>query len=131
MLEIGSGHFCITLVSENLLTHMDDVDEREKKVCDVLVAMESIEVSDLKKLNHYRQTHPDKLLKFLKNAGKCTDGLRSALVVRSKQKKPHLSVLFLGQMVQTKFYPLIVGLQSMPRTASKKYWVVTFPFAYC
>ena len=98
MLEVGSGHFCITLVSENLLTHIDDVDEREKKVFDVLVAMDSIEVSDLKKLHHYYgHTHPNRLLKFLKNAGKCTDGLRSALVdienscescVRSKRKKP-------------------------------------------
>ena len=98
MIEVGSGHFCITLVSDNLLTHIDDVREREEKVQDTLVAMETVKVSDLKKFHHfYGHTHPEKLLKFLKNAGKDTEGLRAALekienscesCKRSKRKKP-------------------------------------------
>ena len=98
MMEVGSGHFCIGLVSENLLTYIDDVTERDKKVQDVLVVTESVKVSDLKKYHHYYgHTHPDKLLKFLKKAGKDTEGLRAALVKienscescnRSKRRKP-------------------------------------------
>ena len=98
MSEVGTGHFCVSLVSENLLTHIDDVGEREEKVQDILLAIDSVKVSDLKKFHHYYgHTHPDKLLKFLKNAGKDTEGLRAALVKiestcesckRSKRKKP-------------------------------------------
>ena len=98
MIEVGSGHFCITLVSENLLTHIDDVKEREEKVRETLVAMENVKVSELKKFHHYYgHTHPEKLLKFLKNAGKNTEGLRYALekiesscesCQRTKRKKP-------------------------------------------
>ena len=98
MFEVGSGHFCINLVSENLLTFVEDVSEREKTVRDVLVAMDAVKVSDLKKLHHYYGHTPlDRLLKFLKAAGKDTDGLRSALIqienscescIRSKRKKP-------------------------------------------
>ena len=38
MVEVGSGHFCINLVSENLLTHIDDELERDKMVQESLLA---------------------------------------------------------------------------------------------
>ena len=98
MMEVGSGHFCIGLVSENLLSHIDDIEERDKKIQDALIATDTVQVSDLKKYHHYYgHTHPDKLLKFLKNAGKETEGLKGELVKientcescnRSKRKKP-------------------------------------------
>ena len=81
MVEVGSGHFCIELVSDNLLTHIDDVDERDQKVQETLVATKKLKVSDLRKLHHYYgHTHPNKLLKFLKNAGRETDDFREALI---------------------------------------------------
>ena len=57
-----------------------------------------LKVSDLKKFHHfYGHTHPDKLLKFLKNAWKYSEGLKSALAeietlcesrVQTKPRKP-------------------------------------------
>ena len=98
MVEVGSGHFCVNLVSENLLTHIDDEHERDQKVLEVLLTTNDIQVSDLKKLHHYYgHTHPDKLLKFLKKAGKDTSNLRAELIkientcescIRTKRRKP-------------------------------------------
>ena len=80
------------------LTHIDDVAEHEKKINDVLVAIDTVNVTDLRKFHHYYgHTHPERLLKFLKNAGKDTVGLRATqediekmceACIRSKKRKP-------------------------------------------
>ena len=98
MSEVGTGHFCIDLISENLETHINDVKERDLLVEEVLVAADCIDVKGLKKLHHlYDHTSDTKLLKFLQKAGKYTSGIRHQLAeignsceacVKSKRRKP-------------------------------------------
>ena len=52
MAKVSSGHYCIDLLSEHLITHISDVEDRDRKVQEVLVSADSIMVSDLKRLHH-------------------------------------------------------------------------------
>ena len=101
MTKVGSGHYCINLLSEHLITHIADVVERDCKVKEVLVSADKVKVSDLKRLHHYYgHTSVEKLLKFLRKAGKDNDNLKSQLgeiekscesCTRSKRRKPRPS----------------------------------------
>ena len=66
MEKVGSGHFCIELMSKNLETHVNDVEERDACVEKNLIAADHIDVKGLKKLHHlYGHTSAGKLLKLL------------------------------------------------------------------
>ena len=98
MIKIGSGHFCVELLSDNLQTHINDLDQRDTVVQQVLLSADTIDIKGLKKLHHlYGHTSAQKLLKFLQKAGKETSSLRGQLIkiektcdacVKSKQRKP-------------------------------------------
>ena len=98
MFKVSTGHFCIDLVSDNLQTHINDFDERCAYIVDTLVSSNNIDVKELKKLHHYYgHVNAQKLLKFLKNAGKETSHLRKYLedisnscdaCIRTKRRKP-------------------------------------------
>ena len=67
MVKVCTGHYCIDLNSQYILTHISDTEERFNKVHEVLVSTENLGVKDLRKLHHYYGHTPcDKLLKFLK-----------------------------------------------------------------
>ena len=98
MVRVCTGHYCIELNSENLLTHIANSDERYNKVHEVLVSTQNLSIKDLRKLHHYYGHTPcDKLLKFLKKTGKETESLKEELLkvekscescVRTKRRKP-------------------------------------------
>ena len=98
MYKVGSGLYCIDLISENMLTFIDDQSERNEKVHNALLSKDDVNETDLKKLHHYYgHTSAEKLLTFLKNAGKDTTDLRNQLTEiesscqsckRSKRRKP-------------------------------------------
>ena len=98
MIKIETGHFCIDLLPNNLQTHVNDVNKREELVMKVLVAANEIDIKGLKKLHHlYGHTSVDKLLKFLRKAGKETPDIKDQLLkiektcescVKSKRRKP-------------------------------------------
>ena len=68
---VGSGHFCIELVSEYIETHINDINERYGVIENVLMTADDIDLKGMKKLYHrYGQTSAEKLLEFLKNRRK-------------------------------------------------------------
>lgn len=81
MMEVGAGHFCISLLAPHVETHINDVDQRNGVIQQVLVTAEKVDIKLLKKLHHYYgHTPPDRLLKLLKNAGKEIKELRKPLL---------------------------------------------------
>ena len=98
MFLVGTGHFCIDLVSQHIETHINNVQEREALVETILLTAEEIDEKGLKKLHHlYGHTSAEKLLKFLQKAGKDTKEVRDHLFkiesscevcVKSKRRKP-------------------------------------------
>ena len=98
MYLVGTGHFCIDLVSQHIETHINNIEEREALVETILLTAEVIDEKGLKKLHHlYGHTSAEKLLKFLQKAGKDTKEIRDHLFkiesscevcVKSKRKKP-------------------------------------------
>ena len=98
MVKVGAGHFCIDLISEHIETHIDNVDERNDCIQSVLVTSDKLSEKDLRKLHHYYgHTPAERLLSFLKKAGKDTDELKDVLnrietsceaCIRTKNSKP-------------------------------------------
>ena len=98
MTEVGAGHFCIDLCAPHVATHINDNIERDNVVYHVLMAAEVVDMKLLKKLHHYYgHTPPDRLLKFLKKAGKDVTDLRKPLLeiektceacIRTKKRSP-------------------------------------------
>ena len=96
--KVGSGHICIELFSKYLETHISDISQRDSKLFELLVAADEVDVKGLKKLHHlYGHTSADKLLKFLKKAGKNSEKLKDTLneiertcdsCNKSKRRKP-------------------------------------------
>ena len=98
MIEVGTGHFCIELCSPYVETHINNVNERYEIVEKTLLATSDVDIRMLKKLHHYYgHTHPDRLLRFLENAGKDISNLKGPLTeieksceacLRTKRSKP-------------------------------------------
>ena len=98
MHRVGTGHFCIDLLSEYIETHINDIKERDEVIEKILVAADNIDIKGLKKLHHlYGHTSADKLLKFLRKAGKDTKEISALLhkieatcdaCIKSKRRKP-------------------------------------------
>ena len=98
MVKVGTGHFCIDLVSQNIETHINDIDARKDCIQHALVSTEKLDAKKLKKLHHYYgHTSADRLMKFLENAGKDTKDLKETLskieksceaCIRTKRRKP-------------------------------------------
>ena len=98
MVKVCTGHYCIDLHSEHLLTHIENVGERYEKVHDTLVSSTDLRIKDLKKLHHYYgHTSCDKLLNFLQKTGKDTTAFKKELLeiekscescIRTKRRKP-------------------------------------------
>ena len=98
MAEVGSGHFCIDLLTPHVETHVNNVKERDNFVLQVLVGTDKINLKLLRRLHHYYgHTPPDRLLKLLHNAGRDTKDLKKPLMeiektceacVRTKKRSP-------------------------------------------
>ena len=81
MIELETGHFCVELCSPYVETYINNVEQRLETVQKVLLAESEVDVKMLKKLHHYYgHTQPERLLKFLENAGKDISTLRKPLM---------------------------------------------------
>ena len=72
--KIGTGHFCIDIVSENVETNINDIERRHRYVENAMVSTAKLNEKELKKLHHYYGHTPvEKLFNFLEKAGKETN----------------------------------------------------------
>jgi hypothetical protein len=98
MFKAGTGHFCIDLLSQHVETHINDLGNRHDVVQQIRITTDKVNIKMLKELHHYYgHTSPDRLLKFLENAGKDTKDLKEPLYnieksceacIRTKRRKP-------------------------------------------
>ena len=92
MVKVCTGHYCVELNSEYLLTHIENVEDRYEKVHNTLVSSSTLKVEDLKKLHHYYGHTPcDRLLNFLKKTGKYTKAFKNCLRIVESRERSHVS----------------------------------------
>ena len=98
MIKIGSGHYCIDLMCTNLDTHIPNILQRDEHIQNILITSENLKPDELKKLHHvFGHTSVQKLISFLKKAGKYRDDMQEGLkdiertcksCIRSKRLTP-------------------------------------------
>ena len=80
MHKVGSGHFCIDLISDNISTLISNPDERDRCVETLISAASELSVKEIKKLHHlFGHVSADKLRKFLIKSGKITEDIEKVI----------------------------------------------------
>ena len=99
MQKVGSGHFCIELLSETLATHINSEGGRDEAISEVLLSTNmELTTKELKKLHHiFGHTSTDKLGRLIERAGRSSKDTKEKLeeirrtcesCLRNKRKNP-------------------------------------------
>ena len=102
MHQVGAGHFCIDLMSDNISTLVNNIEEREFHIQTVLATIETLNEKQIKQLHHvFGHVSADRLEKFISQSGMLTDDVSKAIksitssceaCVKTKRKVPRPKV---------------------------------------
>ena len=80
MHEIGSGHVCINLFTENICTFVSNIEERERYTEIVLAVTNELNEKNIKKLHHmFGHVPADRLKKFISKTGKLSKDIEQVI----------------------------------------------------
>ena len=81
LMKVGSGHFCISLLSDGMDTHINCDTTREEEVLHAIEITKKLTYKELQKLHHLcGHTSTERLLKLIERAGRVTANTKKDLI---------------------------------------------------